>query len=509
MQKDWLKKLLRRRIAVILLVLIQIAFVVYLIFSGSQAFKIVNFIFNALSLVVALHIISQQKKGAYKLTWVFLILLFPLFGGLLYLAFIYQNTVLTYRRRITKIEQETQNNFIKNEKSFISEIPVDCEYSAHMRYLANFALFPVSNKTQTKYLSSGTQMFEALLKALKGAKKYIFLEYFIIQEGLMWDSVLEILKEKAEQGVEVRLMYDDVGCFLLLPNNYPKILKRYGIKCQVFNKFRPLLSIVQNSRDHRKIAVIDGEIAITGGINLADEYINEIEKYGHWKDSAVIIRGDGAKTLALTFLQLWNFSQRSREEISKYFPPTPTDTPSDGYVIPYADSPTDNENVGEHVYMQIINSAKKYLYITTPYLIIDDSMVSALCLSAKSGVDVRIITPGRWDKRIVHFTTRSYYRQLISAGVKIYEYKDGFIHGKTFVSDDKVATVGTVNLDFRSLYLHFECGVWMYQSAAVKEIYKDFSETLKKSTQITLNDCRGNAATRFIQEICRLFAPLM
>lgn len=508
MNKNTLNKLLRRRIAVILLILVQAAFIVYMVLSTSRSSQIINAVCNILSIIVALHIISQRKKGAYKLTWIFLILLFPLFGGLFYLVFIYQTTVIIYKRRITKIERETRENFIKYQKGFLKELPPDCEYNTSMRYLRDCARFPVSASTETKYLSSGEEMFEALINALKSAKKYIFLEYFIIQEGKMWNSVLEILKEKAANGVEVRLMYDDMGCFLLLPSNYPKMLEQCGIKCRVFNKFRPFLSVAQNNRDHRKIAVIDGEIAITGGINLADEYINEIEKYGHWKDSAVLLRGDGAKTLALVFLQLWNFQSRAREEISKYFPAS-ENKKSDGLVISYADSPTDDENVGEHVYMQIINSARDYLYITTPYLIIDDSMVSALCLAAKSGVDVRIITPDKWDKRVVHFTTRSYYRQLIASGVKIFEYTNGFIHAKTFVADGKVATVGTTNLDFRSLYLHFECGVWMYGSKAVSEVAEDFNETLKRCNEITLSDCSGNRFIRIIQEICRLFAPLM
>lgn len=509
MRKAWLSKLMRRRAEVILLMLMQAALIIYLVASGSQASIAIDIVCRILSVVVALHIISQRKKGAYKLTWIFLILIFPLFGGLFYILFVYQNAVIRSRRKITQIEQESRTAFLKNQRTFLNEIPENYEYSTQMNYLTNYALFPAYDKTSAHFLSSGEKMFEALCSALKEAKHYIFLEYFIIEEGKMWNTVLNILKEKAAAGVEVRLMYDDMGCFLLLPHNYPKILKKYGIQCRVFNRFTPFLSITQNNRDHRKIAVIDGEVAITGGVNLADEYINEIEKYGHWKDSAVILKGDGAKSFALTFLQLWNLYSRKPEDPSCFFPEKSAYTEPDGYVIPYADSPTDNENVAEHIYLQTINSAKKYLYITTPYLIIDDSMVSALTLAAKSGIDVRIITPGKWDKRLVHFTTRSYYRELISAGVKIYEYKDGFIHSKTFVVDDKIGTVGTVNLDFRSLYLHFECGVWLQGSSAVLQIKDEFLLTLKQCRKITIEDCHKNAATRFIQDACRLFAPLM
>ncbi|MCG4585997.1 phospholipase D-like domain-containing protein, partial [Anaerosalibacter bizertensis] len=314
-----------------------------------------------------------------------------------------------------------------------------------------------------------------------------------------------------KKGVDVRLIYDDIGCFFLLPKDYPQRLEKLGIKCVVFNPFRPFLSTKQNNRDHRKIAVIDGKVAFTGGINLADEYINAVEKYGHWKDAAIMVEGEGAWSFTLMFLQMWALCSGIEEDFTQYYPwkKEPCTIEKDGLVQPYADSPMDKENVGEHVYLHIINNAKKYIYINTPYLIIDDSMLSALTLAAKSGVDVRIVTPYCWDKRIVHITTRSYYRDLIEAGVKIYEYSKGFIHSKTFVSDDKVATVGTTNLDFRSLYLHFECGVWLYKSKAVMEVRDDFIKTLEKCYKVTEEDCKNNAIIRFIQDVFRLFAPLM
>ena len=335
--------------------------------------------------------------------------------------------------------------------------------------------------------------------------------YFIIQEGAMWNDILKILIKKAQSGVLVRIIYDDMGCFLLLPKNYPEQLKKYGIECIVFNPFKPFLTVKQNNRDHRKIAVIDGKTAFTGGINLADEYINAIEKFGHWKDCAVMIQGDATWSFTVMFLQMWELCKNEPEDYQKYYPyenSTYTDKTT-GYVQPYADSPMDTENVGEHVYLQIINNAKDYVYIYTPYLIIDDSMVSALTLAAKSGIDVRIITPHKWDRWVVHMTTRSYYRELIKAGVKIYEYSKGFLHAKTFVSDDMTATIGTTNLDFRSLYLHFECGVWLYNTTAVMELKNDFLHTLKECQPITLKECTPNLFLRFFQDILRLFAPLM
>ena len=346
---------------------------------------------------------------------------------------------------------------------------------------------------------------------LEKAEHYIFLEFFIIHEGVMWDSILEILKRKAKQGVTVRLIYDDMGCFLLLPTDYPKQLEQMGISCVKFNPFRPFLSAIQNNRDHRKIISIDGKVAFPGGINLADEYINAIERFGHWKDSAIKVEGEAAWSFTLMFLQMWDACRWEDEDFSRYYPwqTNPCPVIGGGFVQPYMDSPMDTENVGEHVYLQILNQAKDYVYINTPYLIVDDSMVSALTLAAKRGVDVRIITPHKWDKWAIHMTTRSYYRELVKAGVKIYEYTNGFNHSKTFVSDDCTATVGTTNLDFRSLYLHFECGALLFNCEAVSQVKEDFLNTLTICQPITEEDCRHNVFVRLFQDILRLFAPLM
>ena len=304
-----------------------------------------------------------------------------------------------------------------------------------------------------------------------------------------------------------------------LPAHYKDHLEKNGIKCYVFNSFRPIISSLQNNRDHRKIIVIDGKVAFTGGMNLADEYINAVDRFGHWKDAAIMLEGEGAWAFALIFLQMWNTSEGARSDYDSFYPwkESPCTIESDGFVQPYADSPVDEENVGEHVYIQIINKARKYVYINTPYLILDDSLLSALALAAKSGVDIRIITPHRWDKWIVATTSRSYYRQLIAAGVKIYEYTSGFNHGKTFVCDDVIATVGTTNLDFRSLYLHFECGVLIYQggahsgahSGAVQAVKEDFLRTIPVSHEVKPEECSRNAFHRLFLDVLRIFAPLM
>lgn len=507
-QKKWFRQLFRHRVFVCALLLLQAGFMCYAIFSTGQAAAWINRGLVLVSLLVALHIVMRKIKGAYKVTWIFLILLFPLFGGLLYLIFTCQFMTRKAEKQSKKTLLETENAFYAANGVCRDAAEKAPAYETQVRYLQNCAGFPAFSHTQTQYYSPGEQYFEALLEALRGAKRYIFLEYFIIEEGVMWNSILEVLLEKVSRGVEVRLIYDDMGCFLLLPKEYAAFLRKKGIKTCVFNPFRPVLSTLQNNRDHRKIAVIDGEIAFTGGINLADEYINAIEKHGHWKDAGVRLHGAAAWGFAVIFLQMWMLCTKEQIDFNAYLPKAPLPE-SDGLVVAYADTPLDKENVCEHVYLQMINNAKRYVYINTPYLIIDDSMVSALCLAAKSGVDVKIVTPHKWDKRFVHFTTRSYYRELIAAGVQIYEYTAGFVHAKNFVCDDAIASIGTANLDFRSLYLHFECGALLLESRAAMQLAADFKAVLPQCKRIALQDCKGPWGIRLLEEVFRLFAPLM
>ena len=510
-EQKWFRALFRRRIFIALLLVAQLVFLYFLIESGSKLSGIVSLILTLISFLTVLYVIRRRDKGAYKLMWVILILTMPIFGGLFYIITQVQTAFPNFKASGELGQKKSEKLLFSEDCGFKEACAALPEHAPQIRYLNDFAKFPIYTKSTTKYFSPGEEMFKALLAELEKAEKYIFLEYFIIQEGNMWNSILDILKRKAANGVTVRVMYDDFGCFFLLPSNYPAQLKKYGIECVVFNPFRPMLTAVQNNRDHRKIASIDGKTVFTGGINLADEYINAYEKHGHWKDSAVMVKGRAAWSFTLMFLQMWEMCTGTNEDYAQYYPwsETPCEENDDGFVQPYADSPMDRENVGEHVYLQIISTAKDYVYIATPYLIIDDSMLSALVLAAKSGVDVRIITPHIWDKRLVHMTTRSYYRELISAGVKVYEYTKGFVHAKNFVSDDGVATVGTTNMDYRSLYLHFECGVVMYESAAVAEVKEDFMRTLESCQEITMKDCKVNFFTELAQDFLRLIAPLM
>ena len=350
-----------------------------------------------------------------------------------------------------------------------------------------------------------------ILEELRKAEHFIFLEYFIVQEGEMWNSILEILKEKAAAGLDVRMIYDDLGSVFVLPYRYDRTLESYGIKCEAFNKFVPFFSLVMNNRDHRKILIVDGHTAFTGGINLADEYINRKKKFGYWKDTGILVRGEAAVNLTAMFLTVWNTIRPTDKDFHNLLPHTYHSEafPEDGFVQPYGDSPLDHETVGENVYLNMISAARKYLYIFTPYLIIDNEVMTALCLAAKRGVDVRIVTPGKPDKLMVFWVTQSYYKQLIQSGVKIYQYLPGFIHAKVFVCDDCYATVGTINLDYRSLYLHFECGVFLCHSKEILKIREDAIETMKQSKEVTAEEVKKKLPIRLAQVLLRIFAPLL
>jgi cardiolipin synthase len=349
-----------------------------------------------------------------------------------------------------------------------------------------------------------------MLEELEKAERYIFLEYFIVEPGQFWDSILAILERKAAQGLDVRVIYDDMGCMFKLPRDYNEILAAKGIQCQVFNRFVPVMSLRLNNRDHRKLMIIDGKVGFTGGLNLADEYINQKSPFGHWKDSAILLDGDAVWSMTVMFLSMWDNCAHTDEDFSRFRPSPAPVRPWTGYVQPYTDTPLVQETIGQAVYLNMISKAKQYVYITTPYLVIDVATNTALCNAAKSGVDVRIITPHIPDKRYVFEVTRAHYPSLLDAGVKIYEYTPGFIHAKNFVVDDCFATVGTVNLDYRSLFLHFEDGVWLCEAPCIRDIRRDFEQTLEVSEPVTLRSFKHlNILLQLYRSILRVFAPLM
>ena len=463
-----------------------------------------------LSLLITLGIINSKSNPAYKIAWLIPILLFPVFGGLIYLLFGSDRTGRYLRKKLQGIGTEMDNVIGEaHRRSGAEQLPPDAANQS--RYISHCAYCPPYQNTTTEYLPLGEVKFERMVEELKKAKHYIFLEYFIIQEGKMWNTILDILRQKAAEGVDVRVIYDDMGCIMILPTGYDRTLEQMGIKCRIFNPFVPILSSRFNTRDHRKICVIDGNVGFTGGINLADEYINAYEKHGHWKDTSILLKGEAVFSLTVMFLSMWDYldGTTGKTDYSRYYP-TVWDENAKGYVQPFADNPLDDEAVGETVYLNLINKAKRYVYITTPYLILSSEMLTALTSAAKCGVDVRIITPHIPDKWYVHAVSRSHYQTLIEAGVKIYEYTPGFIHAKTFVVDDDYAVVGTINLDYRSLYLHFECAVWMYQTPSVAQVRDDFFKTQRISQEITLEECRSLSFPRRLgRSVLRVFAPLM
>lgn len=508
-----LKKVFNRAVVCIIGILLQVAYLVMVFLTFGTLYTYSYFIFLGLGIALSLYIYNRDINPSYKLAWIFVILSFPLFGVMFYIFFGNSHSGDRLRKRMMLYSDESKVLLPQDDELMAALHRDDPAAEKQAKYLYDYSGYPVYSGTSATYFPTGEEKFAAMLEKLEKAERFIFLEYFIIADGKMWGTVLDILERKVKEGVDVRLIYDDVGCLLTLPYKYNEEMERRGIKCRVFNPFRPIWSAKMNNRDHRKILVIDGHTAFTGGINLADEYINAYQKYGHWKDSAVMLRGAGVWSFTEMFLSMWSFLEKDSREDHRNFMPRPEDIRDirgNGVVVPFTDSPLDDEPVGENVYLNIINSAEKYVYITTPYLVIDNEMQTALVLAAKSGVDVRIITPHIPDKWFVFAVTRAHYRKLLRYGIKIYEYTPGFIHAKNWVSDDKAAVVGTINLDFRSLYLHFECAAWMYRSECIPDIKRDYLETLKQCQEITYSDCiHINIFRRIGRAILRLFAPMM
>jgi cardiolipin synthase len=439
-------------------------------------------------------------------------MLIPILGAFMYIFLHAQLGTMFFKEKKNQIIKITKP-LVPQDKEVLNELQDENVYMSHLaKYVNDRGGYPVYKNTTVEYYRVGEEKFASMLYELEKAEHFIFMEYFIVEEGKMWNTILDILERKAEQGVEVRLLYDGMGSQFVLPNYYNRYIETKGIKCRVFNEFRPFLSTAQNNRDHRKILVIDGVTAFNGGINLADEYINEKERFGHWKDNAIMLKGEAVWSFTVMFIQMWEWKTKQLSDYEKY---KPADTfeyslISDGFVQPYGDTPTDNEAVGEMVYMDIINKSQKYVYITTPYLIIGNEMITALGFAAKSGIDVKIIVPHIADKWYVNILNWNYYKELINLGVKIYEYMPGFIHAKTFVSDDDVAVVGTVNMDYRSMYLHFECGTLMYKTPSVARIKMDVLDTLAKCRQITMSDCKKRPVIKKIAgSFFRMIAPLL
>ena len=505
-----LKRVVQRVILLVSSFILQIGVISFFLLKYSESFFDFYLASLTLSIIIVFIIINNKSNPSYKIAWIVPVMIFPIFGGLFYL--LYGGNKLSTREKLKMVIQNIEmTNSLKQDDEIIKKIGDKSIYAKNQsEYILNYAKCPVYNNTETTYFKIGEEKFEALLRELKKAEKFIFLEYFIIQEGKMFNSILEILEEKAKQGVDVRLIYDDVGCIVTLPHNYKNTLEAKGIKCRVFNPIKPFFTRRLNNRDHRKIVVIDGDVGFTGGINLADEYINEYEKHGYWKDAGIMLKGDAVWNLTVMFLSMWDYIDNKEEDYIKFKPSKNKYYNSKGYVQPFDDSPLINEPIGETVYLNLINKAKDYIYINTPYLIIDNEMATALKIAAKSGVDIKIVTPYIPDKKFVHAVTKSYYESFIKDGIEIYEFTPGFMHAKTFVVDEEYGVVGSINLDFRSLYLHYECGVWLYKTDSIKSMKDDYLETLKRCHKVTMEECKNTSSIRkVLRLIIRMFAPLL
>lgn len=464
--------------------------------------------FEAISIAIVIYIVSKKGNPSYKITWIIYILIFPLIGGLVYLFWGGSRVFPHIKRKMHKLS-EGSDAFIKQDIAVKNRLVYDdILHSRQASYLTQATGFPVYDNTECTFLAPGEKALPVILDELEKAERYIFIEFFILAEDSMWRDILNVLRRKKSKGVEIRIMFDDFGSLTRQYRGFANRLASEGFKVSVFNKIKPSVNIFMNNRNHRKIIVIDGKVAFTGGINIADEYVNRQKRFGYWMDSAIMLKGRAVTSFVVMFLSMWGFCTNKKPRYARYV--TDYIRPTAGFVHPYCDGPTNDKNPGEGIYMQLLNTAQKYVYIVTPYLIVDNTMIRGLTLAASSGIDVRIITPHIPDKWYVHPVTQNSYDELLSAGVRIFEYTPGFIHSKFFVSDDRVATVGTINMDYRSFFFHFECGVWMCGTDSVPEIKKHFLELQKQSQEIILKDWRRRPwHQKLKQAVLNLFAPFM
>lgn len=488
---------------------LQTAWIVLLFLRLNRYSATLSLISTLLAFLLAFWIYGKPTNSAFKMTWIMLILVFPVLGICIYGLFGHKDATKKIRIKFNQIHTELMK-YLKQKPEVMEELESEgFDVANQFRYLLNQEGFPVYRNTDVEFYGDALEGLKAQLAALKEAKHFIFLDYHAIEEAEAFGQIKEVLAKKAADGVEVRILYDDVGSIGFITPEFIKRMGEIGIRCRVFNPVMPAMRIFMNNRDHRKITVIDGTVGFTGGYNLADEYFNIIHPYGHWKDTGVKLTGEAVKSLTVMFLEIWNLTEKYQEDYEPYLKDVSYSPREQGFISPYGDSPM-QAAVGENVYLNVIKQARHYFYASTPYLIISDEMIRELSMAAERGVDVRIITPGIPDKKVIYRVTRSYYASLVRHGVRIYEYTPGFNHAKQTVADARVATVGTINMDYRSLYHHFENGVLLYGYEAIMDVEKDFHETLKKCTEVTEKYRQDKfSVVTGIDCILRLFAPLM
>ena len=462
------------------------------------------------TVAIMLILVNSSMDPSAKITWLVIIDVLPVFGCALYVW-----TQSEWGRRTLQAlvdrSEVLSHHLIRQKQSVLDNLRQEDPGAAGLaRYIHSCGNYPVYTNTRVTYFPQGEDKWARMLLELEKAKHYIYLEYFILREGLMWGKVLEILERKVRQGVDVRLLYDGTCELTTLPEGYPQKMEALGIRCKMFCPISPIVSSHYNYRDHRKILVIDGKVAFTGGVNLADEYINHVNRFGHWKDTAIMLEGDAVESFSLMFWQMWNVDEKEAQFPEDLSPAESAPVSAKGYVIPYGDCPLDKEKIGEMVYIDILNRANDYVFIMTPYLILDGEMESALKFTAQRGVDVRIILPGIPDKKIPYALAKTHYKSLLSSGVKIYEYAPGFVHAKVFLSDQREAVVGTINLDYRSLYHHFECAAYLKDVDCLEDIRQDFQNTMRKCRMVTRETIRREPFTvKLTGYLAKVIAPLL
>lgn len=460
-------------------------------------------------IVCVIKIIASDDNPDYKVPWLLFVLILPIAGFMLYFMFYSRKLQKRFIRRLNELKQYRYNKVSADvEKALFNENPIAASQAKMLTEISGSCLFTDTKQT---YFPLGEDMFKSMLADLERAETFIFMEYFIIEEGKFWNSILDVLKKKAERGVCVRVLYDDIGCMSTLPGNYAKTLRSYGLEATPFSRLRGNADSEFNNRSHRKILVIDGKIGYTGGVNIADEYINEIVRFGHWKDTAIRLEGEAVWELTRLFLSDYGINVKSLPENKYDLFPTMNEIRERGYLIPFGDGPNPlyQRRVGKSVIQNMLAGATRYVYMTTPYLIIDNGLCNSIESAALRGVDVRIIVPHVPDKKLVFEMSKSFYYRLMKAGVRIYEYEPGFIHAKSYIADDEYAMIGTINLDYRSLVHHFENGVWMYRCESISDLKADIEETLGKSIEITSQMLKTGPFTRIVRAVVRIFAPML
>ena len=490
------------------LMLLQIFILLAVYFRINEYFPHLAAAQTVFTAGMIIYLFNNRMDSSAKLTWMWIISLIPL-PGAIFLYFTQRNWGhRKTKQRVETVLAETKQE-LKQEPQTLSALEGDGSGTEDLvHYLNRSGCFPVYSGTRVRYFPSGEEKFNAMLEELERAESFIYMEYFIIEEGVMWGAILDILIRKAQAGVDVRVLYDGMCEIKQLPGNYHRLMEEKGIKTKAFCPILPIVSSHYNYRDHRKILVIDGKLAFNGGVNLADEYINETQRFGHWKDAALMLRGPAVQSFTLMFLQMWNLDEQKPDFSACHVPVRAEEAA--GFVIPYGDCPLDEDKVGETVYMDILNRATDYVHIMTPYLVLDGELEAALKYAAQRGVDVTIILPGIPDKKAAYALAKTHFQTLIDAGVKLYTYTPGFVHAKVFISDDQKAVVGTINLDYRSLYHHFECATYLYRTDCIPDIEQDFQNTLDQCAGVTEERIREDSVSdKLLGTAMKFVAPLM